>query len=66
MVAGAEQVDIGFPYCRPSRTKEVRERSQVIKENKKNVELEKAMRLRTCEPTHTLIIKGKPELLIGR
>ncbi|GAA6225998.1 39S ribosomal protein L38, mitochondrial [Lates japonicus] len=44
---GAEQVDIGFPYCRPSRTKEVRARSQEIKENKKNVELEKAMRLRT-------------------
>ncbi|XP_074477109.1 large ribosomal subunit protein mL38 [Sebastes fasciatus] len=44
---GAEKVDIGLPYCRPNRTKEVRERKQVMKDNKKNVELERAARLRT-------------------
>ncbi|XP_053197342.1 39S ribosomal protein L38, mitochondrial [Scomber japonicus] len=44
---GAEQIDIGLPYCRPRRTKEVRERRQVMKENKKNVELERSSRLRT-------------------
>ena len=46
---GAERVDIGLPYYRPHRTKEVRERRQVIKDNKKNVELERATRLRTCK-----------------
>lgn len=49
LVAGAEQIDIGLPYCRPRRTKEVRERRQVMKENKKNVELERSSRLRTCK-----------------
>uniref|UniRef100_UPI001A98E5EA 39S ribosomal protein L38, mitochondrial n=1 Tax=Gasterosteus aculeatus aculeatus TaxID=481459 RepID=UPI001A98E5EA len=44
---GAEKVDIGLPYFRPSRTKEAKERKQVMKENKKNVELERACRLRT-------------------
>ncbi|XP_040923023.1 39S ribosomal protein L38, mitochondrial isoform X2 [Toxotes jaculatrix] len=44
---GAEQVDIGLPYYRPCRTKEVKERRQVIKDNKSNVELETASRLRT-------------------
>ncbi|KAG7474008.1 39S ribosomal protein L38, mitochondrial [Solea senegalensis] len=44
---GVEKVDIGFPYIRPSRTKELRERKQVIKDNKKNAELERAQRLRT-------------------
>ncbi|XP_031699539.1 large ribosomal subunit protein mL38 [Anarrhichthys ocellatus] len=44
---GAEKVDIGLPYYRPGRTKEARERKQVMKENKKNVELERACRLRT-------------------
>ncbi|XP_029383804.1 large ribosomal subunit protein mL38 isoform X1 [Echeneis naucrates] len=43
----AELVDIGLPLCRPSRTKEVRERRQVIKDNKKNAELERMTRLRT-------------------
>lgn len=51
-VPGAERVDIGLPYCRPQRINEVRQRRQVIKENKKNVELERATRLRTCKLTH--------------
>uniref|UniRef100_UPI003AAD74A1 large ribosomal subunit protein mL38 isoform X2 n=1 Tax=Centroberyx gerrardi TaxID=166262 RepID=UPI003AAD74A1 len=42
-----ERVDIGLPHCRPYRIKEARERKQVVKENKKNVELERASRLRT-------------------
>lgn len=46
--AGAERVDVGLPYCRPSRSKEVKERRQVMRENKRNVELERASRLRTC------------------
>lgn len=45
---GAERVDIGLPYCRPSRTKVVKERRQAMSENKRNVELERASRLRTC------------------
>lgn len=53
LVAGAERVDIGLPYYRPHRTKEVRERREVMKDNKKNVELERALRLRTCERPHT-------------
>lgn len=48
---GAERVDIGLPYYQPCRTKEVRKRRQVMKENKKNVELERASRLRTCKLT---------------
>ncbi|KAM4624633.1 large ribosomal subunit protein mL38 isoform 2-T2 [Polymixia lowei] len=44
---GAQEVNIGLPHCRPPRTKEARERRQVVKENKKNVELERATRLRT-------------------
>lgn len=48
--AGAEKVDIGLPYYRPSRTKEVRERRQVMKANKKNHEMEREARLRTCKP----------------
>ncbi|KAK2820923.1 hypothetical protein Q5P01_023882 [Channa striata] len=44
---GAERVDIGLPYYRCSRSKEVRERKAVIQNNKKNVELERACRLRT-------------------
>ena len=44
---GVERVDIGLPHCRPSRTKEVRERRQIVKANKKNADLERAMRLRT-------------------
>ncbi|XP_070783105.1 large ribosomal subunit protein mL38 isoform X2 [Enoplosus armatus] len=43
----AERVDIGLPYYRPGRTNEVRERRRVMKDNKKNVELERASRLRT-------------------
>ncbi|XP_008436010.1 large ribosomal subunit protein mL38 [Poecilia reticulata] len=46
---GAERVDIGLPYCRPSRTKEVKERRQVMRENSRNVELERASRLRTLK-----------------
>lgn len=49
VVAGVERVDIGLPYYRPHRTNEVRERKQVMKANKKNVELERALRLRTCK-----------------
>lgn len=52
-VAGAEQVDIGLPYYRPRKTKEVSERKQVTKDNKKNAELERASRLRTCTLSHT-------------
>uniref|UniRef100_A0A1A8FRP8 Large ribosomal subunit protein mL38 n=1 Tax=Nothobranchius korthausae TaxID=1143690 RepID=A0A1A8FRP8_9TELE len=44
---GAERVDIGFPYHQTSRTKEVRARKQVMKDNKRSVELERASRLRT-------------------
>ncbi|XP_036938395.1 39S ribosomal protein L38, mitochondrial isoform X1 [Acanthopagrus latus] len=44
---GSEQVDIGLPYYRPNRTKEVRERKQVMRDKKKNVELERASRLHT-------------------
>ncbi|XP_047464589.1 39S ribosomal protein L38, mitochondrial [Mugil cephalus] len=44
---GVERVDIGLPYCRPDRLKELRERKQVMKDNKKNVELERITRLRT-------------------
>lgn len=50
-VAGAERVDIGLPYYRPGRIKEVRERRQVMKDNKRNAELERASRLRTCKRT---------------
>ncbi|XP_033840565.1 39S ribosomal protein L38, mitochondrial [Periophthalmus magnuspinnatus] len=46
---GAEQVDIGFPLEQPNRTKQVKERKQVMKENKKNMELERAARLRTLK-----------------
>ncbi|KAM4526909.1 large ribosomal subunit protein mL38 [Fundulus diaphanus] len=46
---GAERVDIGLPYCRPSRTKEVKERRHAMRENKRNAELERASRLRTLK-----------------
>ncbi|KAM4715491.1 large ribosomal subunit protein mL38 [Anableps anableps] len=46
---GAERVDIGLPYRHPSRTEEVKERRHVMKENKRNVELERASRLRTLK-----------------
>ncbi|XP_038591378.1 39S ribosomal protein L38, mitochondrial [Micropterus salmoides] len=46
---GAERVDIGLPYYRPGRIKEVRERRQVMKDNKRNAELERASRLRTLK-----------------
>lgn len=52
-VAGAERVDIGLPYSGSSRTKQLMERRQVMKDKKKNVELERASRLRTRKPTHT-------------
>ncbi|XP_035520052.1 39S ribosomal protein L38, mitochondrial [Morone saxatilis] len=44
---GAERVDIGLPYYRPCRLREVRERRQVMKANKENADLERACRLRT-------------------
>uniref|UniRef100_A0A3B4BE53 Large ribosomal subunit protein mL38 n=1 Tax=Periophthalmus magnuspinnatus TaxID=409849 RepID=A0A3B4BE53_9GOBI len=48
------QVDIGFPLEQPNRTKQVKERKQVMKENKKNMELERAARLweQTSGPHH--------------
>ncbi|XP_072230278.1 large ribosomal subunit protein mL38 [Leuresthes tenuis] len=46
---GAERVDIGLPYYRPRSPKEVKERRQVMKDNKKNVELERSSRLRTLK-----------------
>ncbi|XP_041670942.1 39S ribosomal protein L38, mitochondrial [Cheilinus undulatus] len=46
---GAERVDIGLPNYRTCRSKEVRERKQVMKENKKNIELERGVRLRTLK-----------------
>uniref|UniRef100_M4AE20 Large ribosomal subunit protein mL38 n=1 Tax=Xiphophorus maculatus TaxID=8083 RepID=M4AE20_XIPMA len=46
---GAERVDIGLPYWPPSRTKVVKERRQAMSENKRNVELERASRLRTLK-----------------
>ncbi|XP_036427989.1 39S ribosomal protein L38, mitochondrial [Colossoma macropomum] len=45
--AGLEPVNIGLPHCRPSRTKEVRERKRVMRENRQNPDLERATRLRT-------------------
>ena len=56
VVAGAERVDIGLPYYRPNRTKEWRERRQVVKDNRNSMELERACRLRTCKLTHTLTV----------
>lgn len=50
--ADAQRVDIGLPYFRPHRTKEVKRRRQVMKDNKNNVELERSLRLRTCERRH--------------
>uniref|UniRef100_UPI0037E90E41 large ribosomal subunit protein mL38 n=1 Tax=Semicossyphus pulcher TaxID=241346 RepID=UPI0037E90E41 len=44
---GAERVDIGLPTYQLCRVKAVRERKQVMKQNKTNVELERAARLRT-------------------
>ncbi|XP_057682280.1 39S ribosomal protein L38, mitochondrial isoform X2 [Corythoichthys intestinalis] len=44
---GVTRVDIGLRRYRLPRTHEVRERSQVMKTNKKNVELERSCRLRT-------------------
>lgn len=50
-----ERVDIGLPYCRPRRTSQVKERKQVIKDNKVNVELERTLRRQTCKlTTHTI------------
>ncbi|XP_017271628.1 39S ribosomal protein L38, mitochondrial isoform X2 [Kryptolebias marmoratus] len=44
---GAELVDIGLPYCQPSRTKKAKERRQLLKDNKRSAELERTSRLRT-------------------
>uniref|UniRef100_A0A8C6SI57 Mitochondrial ribosomal protein L38 n=1 Tax=Neogobius melanostomus TaxID=47308 RepID=A0A8C6SI57_9GOBI len=46
---GEELVDIGLPYDQPNRTRQVRERKQHMKENKRNTELERAARLRTLK-----------------
>ncbi|XP_051968964.1 39S ribosomal protein L38, mitochondrial [Xyrauchen texanus] len=47
----AEPVNIGLPYQQPSRKTQVRERRKVMKENKKNPELERNARLRNfCVP----------------
>lgn len=48
LAAGAEHVDIGLPHQRPRRTVEVRERRQLMKEKKKDAQLEQSLRLRTC------------------
>ncbi|KAK5850426.1 hypothetical protein PBY51_001308 [Eleginops maclovinus] len=45
----AEKVDIGLPYLRQSRLKEVKERTQLMKDKKKDAELERASRLRTLK-----------------
>nr|XP_046232588.1 39S ribosomal protein L38, mitochondrial [Scatophagus argus] len=44
---GAKRLDIGLPYCQPRRTEDVKKRKLVLKDNKQNVELERAFRLRT-------------------
>ncbi|XP_037134845.1 39S ribosomal protein L38, mitochondrial [Syngnathus acus] len=44
---GATRVNIGLPGDRPSRSIQLKERRQRVKENKKNVQLERACRLRT-------------------
>ncbi|XP_056912986.1 39S ribosomal protein L38, mitochondrial isoform X1 [Takifugu flavidus] len=46
-VNDVERVDIGMPFYRPCRTIQVRERQKIIKNNKKNVELERALRRQT-------------------
>lgn len=47
--AAVETVNIGLPYQRPSRKTEVKERKKVLLENKKNPEMERDNRLRTCK-----------------
>ncbi|XP_068613372.1 large ribosomal subunit protein mL38-like [Brachionichthys hirsutus] len=44
---GVERVDIGLPHYQPRRTKTVRERKKEMQDNKKNIDLERACRLRT-------------------
>lgn len=44
---GAKRVDIGLPRGGPARGQEVRRRKQIMKDNKKDAELERASRLRT-------------------
>lgn len=41
------KIDIGLPYDRPSRAKQLKERKEILKQNRQNVEMEKASRLRT-------------------
>jgi len=57
-------VDIGLPRHRAARTAEARERRQVVKDMKKNAELEKATRLGTCE--HTTLLIGDMKSLARR
>nr|XP_033816179.1 39S ribosomal protein L38, mitochondrial isoform X2 [Geotrypetes seraphini] len=42
-----EKIDIGLPYYRPSRSKVMKERKQIMKQNHQNAELERTARLRT-------------------
>ncbi|KAL0984058.1 hypothetical protein UPYG_G00136540 [Umbra pygmaea] len=44
---GVERVNIGLPHGRPPRRMEARERKRMVKENKNNIELERALRLCT-------------------
>ncbi|XP_046887699.1 39S ribosomal protein L38, mitochondrial [Hypomesus transpacificus] len=44
---GEEKVDIGLPHGRAPRAKEARERKNIVKENRKSLELERATRLQT-------------------
>ncbi len=64
--AAVEPVNIGLPYQRPSRKTEVKERKKVMLESKKNPEMERDNRLRTCkcisEPSWSL--KRKQSRLI--
>lgn len=49
VVKGEEKVNIGLPVMQSSRGIAVKERKQVIKNNKRNPEMERAARLRTCK-----------------
>ncbi|KAJ1130154.1 hypothetical protein NDU88_008510 [Pleurodeles waltl] len=48
-----EKIDIGVPYYSPSRKKERQDRIQMMKQNRRNTELESASRLKTLQiPLH--------------
>lgn len=42
------KIDIGLPYYRPPRAKQLKERKEILKQNRQSVEMERASRLRTC------------------